>query len=140
MSVYHEGKKSMSCSSSALAKIHTVLKCSRLLEHCYSPLRQAISFISFCQRCFSSLSLLLMSRLNFHHPLRDMIWKSFLYISHFYVGLLFHISFLSICSFIPPIFFSYNSTHVEVYHFIKYIMVYILSQYGISLNVLSTVA
>lgn len=108
----HASKVGMSCSSPALAKISTVLKCSRLLGHCYFPLSQAIPFISSGWRtCFSSLSLLLMSTLNFHHPLRDMIWKSLLYITHFYMGLLFHSSFFPNHSFVARNFFYYNTTH-----------------------------
>lgn len=129
----------MSCPSSALTKICTVLKFSRLLEHCHFPLFQAVSFISQ-STCFSFLSHLLMSRLNFHHYLRDMIWKGLLYVNHFYMSFLFHKNFVLICYFFPLIFFSYNSTHVEVYNFIKYIMLYTLSQYSISLNLLSTAA
>lgn len=127
----------MWCSSSALAKIHTVLKCSRPL---LLLLSQAISFILPCQSrsVFHPYPFFWCPDLTFTAPLRHMIWKNLLFVSHFYVGLLFHNSFLSNHSFVPLILFNYNSTHVEVYNFIKYIILYILSQFGISLNVLST--
>lgn len=92
----------MWCSSSALAKIHTVLKCSRPL---LLLLSQATSFILPCQSrsVFHPYSFFWCPDLTFTAPLRHMIWKNLLFISHFYVGLLFHNTFLPNHSFVPLI-------------------------------------
>ena len=139
-SLEQASKVDISCSSSALGKMHAVLKRSGLLEHCHFPLYQVVSFISSCQRTsvFHPYPFFWRPDLTFTTPSETQFERPFFH--HFCVGELFHNSFLSLCSFVPLIFFGYKSTRVEAYHLIKYIMLYILSQYDISLNLLRTAA
>lgn len=79
---------------------HTVLKCYRLLDHCYFCISQSISFISSHQRMFLfyPFPFFWCSNLSFSIASEKLFRRAFS-VSHFYVGWFLHKLFLYVLLF-----------------------------------------